>query len=551
MKAAAHLRKLQNETLKIAHRLRHLESVLTPEELALKSACQSSLYEFAKASWFQIEGRPFIDGWHIQAITEHLEALYRHDISDLLINQPFRTGKSLLCSVIYPAWVWTNQPHLRFLYTSYSHKLSLRDSTNCRRLVQSPWYQRLWGRSVRLEVDAQNLQKFDNTKGGYRICTSLLGTNTGFGGDFIVFDDPNNVKQMDSEAIREKTNDAFDYVLSSRYTILSERRRLVIQQRAHTHDVSGHILSKNDDRWVHLCLPMEFEPRSRCKTIILPSTNGKPWTDPRQRESELLWPAGIDGKKLQQLKDFDLNGDSYRISGQLQQRPSPLGGGMLQEKWFKTWKKEWPVFEFILQSWDTAITGNKMSAHSSCSTWGVFTHNGVYNVMLLSLFAGQLEYPELRKMAVRLAQNYEDSYIDDPMDIQIHNPPEMILVEAKASGPILINDLMMANLPVMAFNPTRWGDKLGRARVVSHLIENGLIWLPTDPPHYRRLTDEANLFLEAARLFPNPRPGSSSNDIIDSMSQALIRLKTTGWLFNKDDPSPQVHENWKPNPLPY
>ena len=97
----------------------------------------------------------------------------------------------------------------------------------------------------------------------------------------------------------------------------------------------------------------------------------------------------------------------------------------------------------------------------------------------------------------------------------------------------------------MAFDPTRWGRKKERAMVVSHLIENGLVWLPTNAPDFRHITPEASLFLEAARLFPNPRPGSSTNDIIDSMSQAFIRLKTSGWLFNTADPQPIPLESWK------
>jgi phage terminase large subunit-like protein len=543
MKASAHLLRYKNQVNKVANRLALVGTRLTAEEEEIKSLCEGSLYEFTKQCWFQLEGRPYIDGWHIQAICEHLEALYRKDITDLLINQPFRTGKSIVCAVVFPAWVWANSPE-RFLYTSYSHKLSLRDSTNCRRLIQSAWYQKFWGVDVRLQEDAQNLQKFDNTRGGYRICTSLHGTNTGFGGDFIVFDDPNNVKQMDSDTIIEKTNDVFDHVLSNRFTTLADRRRLVIQQRAGTNDVSGYIKEKNDPRWVHLCLPMEFERARRCTTVVLPSTNGKKWTDPRTQEGELLWPKGVNEEDLKHFKEFDFNNDEYRIAGQLQQRPSPASGGSIKESWFQIWRKDWPKFEYVLQSWDTALTAKSTSAHSAATTWGVFKNDGHYNLMLLSVFAGQVEYPELRKMVVRMAYNYLDSYIDDPLEGGRMKRPDLILVEEKASGHILISDLMRANIPVMKFNPTPYGDKKARCRIVSHFIESGMVWLPTEAPNYRKLTEEARLFLECARLFPNPRPGSSTNDIIDTMSQAFIRLRDNGWLFSTNDPQVEPIEDW-------
>lgn len=539
------LRHARKSIERMEKHLTFYDALLTSEEMEEKERCERSFYEFIKCAWFHIEGRKFIDGWHVQVVAEHLEALAKLQIRDLLINIPFRTGKSIICSVLYLPWIWATRPHLRFLYTSYSHNLSLRDSVMCRTLLLSDWYQKLWGNRVQICPDIKGARRFRNFKGGYRICTSILGGNTGEGGDIIVFDDPNNVKSVSSEIIRDRTNDAFDYSLSNRYQLIEERRRLVVQQRAHTHDVSGHIQGKNDPGWVHLCLPMEFEKSRRCSTIILPSSDGKVWSDPRQKEGELLWPQGVNRERLQKFKEFDFRNDAYAIAGQLQQRPSPQQGAIIQTQWFKMWQEEWPHFEYVLQSWDTAIVGKKTNAHSSCSTWGVFRYNGAPNVMLISLFTGQIEYPELRKMAIRLARHYEDSYIDDPIPQEYKQPPDMVLVEGMASGPILINDLMAAGIPVTAFHPGRWGNKVARGRIASQLIEGGLVWLPTEPFTYENLTAEASLFLEAATLFPNPIQGSSSNDIIDSMSQAFIRLKTCGWLANPDDPMSEIKEEWR------
>lgn len=522
---------------------------LTAEQKEERAVCETSFYLFVERAWPLIEGgNTLIPAWHIQAMCEHLEALYTLDITRLIINLPPRMGKSGVCSVLFPAWVWTKSPHQSFLYSSYAQSLSIRDSLKCRRLVQSEWYKALWGDKVRLTGDMNSKLRFENTASGYRIASSVGGSNTGFGAHYDVTDDPNNVLDSSSDVIREGVNDWHDYVMSSRHAgISSEFRRLVVQQRTHHKDVTGNILSKDDQRWVHLCLPMEFEKALQCKTIPLRMTDGRIFKDPRKKEGELLWPSGMNAKQLDEFKKKDFKNDSYRIAGQLQQRPSPEGGGIIKMDWFKLWKeKDFPEFQYILSSWDTALTSGKSSCYSACTTWGVFKDKGgISNIMLLSVFKERVEYPELRKMAVRLAHNYQDVIMDDPLTYKM--PPDLILIEEKVSGYSLLADLMRANLPVMKFNPSRHGDKIGRCRLVTHLMENGLVWLPTEAPKFEILTEDSELFLSAAGLFPN----DESNDIIDSMSQAFIRLTSAGWVSNKEDPVPVMEEAWKTRDRPY
>lgn len=547
MKKIDTLKNLLN--LKVARDLLISGNNLIPEELEEKEFCENSFLLFVEKAWPIIEGNaPFIYGWHVQAITEHLEALFYLDINRLIINLPPRLGKSNLCSVLFPAWCWITQPHSRFLYSSYAQVLSVRDSVKCRRLIQSNWYQRLWGNKFRLMGDVNNKLRFDNDKTGYRIASSVGGSNTGEGGHYEIVDDPNNVLTSDSEVIRAGTNEWHDFVMSSRHSgTIDQFRRLVVQQRTHEKDVTGNILAKDDARWIHLCLPMEFEKNRQCITIPIRSTNGKLWKDPRKKEGDLLWPEGLDREHLELFKTKDFHNDSYRIAGQLQQRPSPAGGGILKEEWFKPWKqRDLPEFEYILQSWDTALTGNVTSCYSACTTWGIFKDKGGRNnIMLLPLFRERIEYPELRKMATRLYNNYEDNYIDEPLPGR--NNPDLVLIEAKVSGYSLLADLTNANIPVMRFDPGKHGDKIGRCRMVSHIIENGLIWLPTESPNHEFYTRDSELFIEAAINFPN----AESNDIIDSMSQAFIRLMSTGWIYNKEDPQPVQAEPWEKDNKPY
>lgn len=512
--------------------------MITDEQALIKEKCEASFYEFIVHAWQTLENREFIPGWHVNALCEHLEATYRGDIRKLIINLPPRTGKSNILSVLFPAWCWVKQPGLRFLYTSYAQVLSVRDSVGSRRLINSNWYQSLWADKFHLMGDVNNKLRFDNNKSGYRIASSAGGSNTGLGGDFIVCDDANNVVDSESEVTRNTINNWWDYVMSTRVSSFKTARWIMAQQRTHTSDLSGHILAKNMEEWVHLCLPMEYEENRKCKTVAL-LPNAKVWVDPRKKEGELLWPQGIGYLELKNLK-ADFNYDSYRISGQLQQRPSPSGGGIIQKDWFKWWReKDYPEFQYIIQSWDTALTNSETSCYSACSTWGIFDQHGIKNIMLLSLMREKLEYPELRKMAVRLYNNYEDTLIDDPLKGK--NKPHHILIEQKVSGYSLLQDLMSANIPVLKFNPNQYGDKIGRCRLITHLMENGLVWLPTVLPHCKYLTEEAQMFLEAACLFPN----DESNDIIDSTSQAFIRLTSFGWLINKEDPLPPPEEAWK------
>src|SRR5580704_6425669 len=165
-----------------------------------------SFREFVRQAWPIIEPlTPFVPGWHIDAIVEYLEAVTRGDIRNLLINVPPRHMKSLLVSVLWPAWEWTRHPERRWLFSSYAANLSIRDSVKCRRLIESPWYRARWGHVFTLTGDQNAKTRFDNSRSGYRLSTSVGGAVTGEGGDRIVCDDPHNVQEVDSDSVRKST----------------------------------------------------------------------------------------------------------------------------------------------------------------------------------------------------------------------------------------------------------------------------------------------------------------------------------------------------------
>src|ERR1700688_880306 len=274
-----------------------------------------SLGEFVRQAWPIAEpSTPFVPGFHINAIIEHLEAVTRGEIRNLLINVPPRHMKSLLVSVFWPAWEWIRWPERRWLYSSYGAQLSIRDSVKCRRLIESPWYQHRWRDRFALTTDQNTKGRFDNDRSGYRLSTSVGGAATGEGGDRIVCDDPHNVQEAESDSVRKGTNDWFDVVMSTRVNDPKTAAKVVVMQRCHQQDLSGHLLEQGG--WEHLCLPAEYESSRRTTSIG--------WSDPRSTAGELLWPERFGPEEIESLKH---SMGSYATAGQLQQRPSPAEGG--------------------------------------------------------------------------------------------------------------------------------------------------------------------------------------------------------------------------------
>ncbi len=317
---------------------------LTEKDQEIKSCCEKSFYHFVREAWPHVEGGEYTDGWHIRAICEHLELLEMGLQTRLIINQPPRTGKSLLCSVFFPAWLFLKNPSEKIISVSYSKQLTVRDSTKCRRLMTSPWYKNLWGDKVKLTEDVNQKTFYETTANGHRIATSTNASTTGFGGNYIICDDLESVGEIGSKNYRDSNHVYFDEVLSTRHAGDPSKLRIaVIQQRCHEADTSGWVLAKDDSRWVHLRLPMEYEVDSRCITVWTPSCKSPKhsWADPRTKEGQLLWPEMITKESVRLMKEKDFNNNEYIISGQLQQRPSPRGGAIFRNDWFKIWPHTW------------------------------------------------------------------------------------------------------------------------------------------------------------------------------------------------------------------
>lgn len=288
-----------------------------------KTLAERSLHEFVRQAWHVIDPDPFVDGVHIQAICAHLEAIERGDIRNLVVNIPPRHSKSSVISVLYPAWVWILKPETRWLCASYAGDLSTRDSVKCRRLLTSPWYQSRWGDRFRLTGDQNLKTRFDNDKKGYRYATSVGGQTTGDGGDRLLVDDPHNVLEAESEVQRKTAIDWWDGAMSTRGNNPKTVARIVVMQRIHEEDLTGHLIAQGG--YEHLCIPAEYEqehPFARTTSIG--------WADPRHEEGALLTPNRFGRLEIEELH---LRLGSLRATGQLQQRPAPKEGAFFKEAW--------------------------------------------------------------------------------------------------------------------------------------------------------------------------------------------------------------------------
>lgn len=360
-----------------------------------KTKCERSFYYFVSKAWHIVDPTPFTDNWHIFEICALLEAITRGETRNAAINIPPRHGKSLLISVLWPAWVWIQQdrfehdemlglvkspvcgPSTRFLCASYDGKLSMRDNVKTRKLIQSNWYQQRWGERVTI-TEGENLKtRFDLAAGGFRLSTSPTGMTTGEGGDVIILDDPLSVAEAASDTIRNEREFFFTEVLPSRRNDQKRSAIVVVQQRIHERDTTGIILAKRLN-YIHLCLPAMFDP-------------GHPhiWPrDPRTVEGELLFPQRFGVAELEELTS---EMTEYAIAGQLQQLPAPREGGLFKRHWFEILNARPAGIVKRVRAWDLAATEESLKSQNPAWTAGVLmslTQQGYYIIEDVFRFRG-------------------------------------------------------------------------------------------------------------------------------------------------------------------
>ncbi len=416
-------------------------------------------------------GCEYNDYQYIKVIADRLEAANVGKMRRIIFNMPPRSMKSLCISVAWPAWILGNQPTARIIVASYSRLLSEKHSLDTRCIMQSSWYRELFP-EVELSKDQNTKYKFQTVQRGYRIATSVGGTLTGEGGDFIIVDDPLSSAQALSETLRKRATNWFDQTLVTR---LNDRKKgviVLVMHRLHQEDLTGHLLSKPKNIWHHICLPMISEnkkiiysikkPAHPVSVIQVTTTSNKTASRARpakmlysREEGQLLYPL-YGGKKEVKMIKVELG--SYAFAAQYQQNPLPLSSGIIKREWLKRYRNFSDSLSYVTQSWDTAVSTSSMSNFSVCTTW-TKVGNKFY---LLDVYRAKLEYPKLKEQVLSLAARWT---------------PHAILIEAKTSGQQLVQELKTnSDLPIIEIVPH--DDKLTRFYQIVPIIESGKVFLP-------------------------------------------------------------------------
>lgn len=306
-----------------------------------------SFIDFYKMAWRFMDPEPFIDGRHIRVICHHLQRAARREIQQLVIAIPPRYSKSLLCSVAFPAWVWTWWPAAKFITSSYAQPLATRDALATRRLVESPWFRDRWP-EVAFRGDQNTKTHYQTTAGGVRFVGSPGTGVTGHGSDFNIFDDPHDITSGDSDAERALARIFWFETMSGRFNNPHRGVSIVIQQRVHDRDIAGECIRRG---YYHCILPARFERTH-------PHRHDFDW---RTVEGEPLWPEKFSAPVLEQLWASLGGASGFAVAGQQQQRPQPREGGMFKRHWFKL-LEALPSGIIWVRAWDLASTEQAGSA---------------------------------------------------------------------------------------------------------------------------------------------------------------------------------------------
>ena len=494
---------------------------LEQERIAREAETYSKSFKaFVRGAWDIVEpGSPFMDGYHIDAICDHLEACAKGQIEKLLCNIAPRHGKSTLFSVLFPAWLWTHTPTDRMLYGSYSLDLARGDSTRTRRVVTTEWYTQRWPH-IQLTDDQATKSKFENTLTGCRQITSVGGPTTGLGGNVLVLDDPLNMTDAESEVERANT---ITWIREAFSTRINPGRpiRACVMQRLHQGDPSGYFISEGG--WEHLILPVEYEG-SRYFTSI-------GWTDPREEPGEILWKERYDTEKgRKELADLKRTLGSVGVAGQLQQRPVPRGGGTFKREWLCFWYDpelcagvpepvifpkndntahicpQRPLLRYdegsLVDSWDLAFKGGEKNDFVVGQMWVRGVKEDRANHYLLDQIRGNFDFVETLAAVRRLYHR---------------KTPTALLVEEKANGAAVIAALKSELPAIIAVNPE--GGKESRGSSVAPMFEAGNVWLPHPKmPGFEWVQG----YIDEITMFPR----GNNDDQVDATTQALIRLRS-------------------------
>jgi predicted phage terminase large subunit-like protein len=450
----------------------------------VEAILRADFYSFIQAIFPLVSPNDLLmRNWHLEAMAYALTRVLKGDIRRLLITVPPRSLKSICASVAFPAFALGHNPQLRFICASYAENLAFAHSRSCRDVMRSQLYQRLFP-DTQIELGRDNQMEFTTTRKGFRLSTSVGGTLTGRGGNFVIIDDPMKAQDTFSESARENVKEWYSHTLLSRLDNKVEDAIVLVMQRLHVDDLAGHLLEQGD--WTHLNLH-----------AIAESEHDVPISPGRLHHRSPGDLLHADREPQSVLDEAMSEMGSMAFAAQYQQEPVTEDGNLVKWSWFRFYDQvpQRMSGDKIIISWDTALSEKELASYSVA----VVVQVRGETVHVLDVIRERLEYPELRRKAIALHRQWRnicDGY--------------SLLIENKGSGMGLIQDLEREHIHAIAINPE--GDKIMRMNNQTGRIEAGSVLLPRRAPWLEDFRQELCAF-----------PGGRHNDQVDAFSQALNR----------------------------
>ena len=451
---------------------------------------RTDFLSFVKHMW-----PDFIEGSHHSTIADKFNRLATGELKRLIINMPPRHTKSEFASFFLPAWMIGKNPKLKIIQATHTAELAVNFGRKAKHLIDSEDYQNIF--QTRLQEDSKAAGRWNTSDGGEYFAVGVQGAVTGRGADLLIIDDPHSEQDVNSPNAFEK---AYEWYTSGPRQRLQPGGIIVlVMTRWSTKDLTQKLINAQKEEKADQWEIVEFP-------AVLP--NGKP-----------VWPEYW---KIEDLDSVKASAGIAKWNAQYMQDPTSEEGALIKREWWKDWEHdEMPKIEHIIQSYDTAYLKKETADYSAITTWGVFRPNedAPRQLILLDSYKARLEFPELRRVA---KEQYDYWH------------PETVIIEAKASGLPLMYELRQMGIPAMNYTPSKGQDKIARVNAVSPMFESGQVWAPLKKQFAQEMVEECAAF-----------PYGDHDDLVDSMSQALLRYRQGGLLDHPEDYKDEIQPKRK------
>ena len=451
-------------------------------EKQIQTKARDDFMSFVKCVW-----PDFVEGSHHRHIADKFNKLASGEINRLIVNMPPRHTKSEFASYLLPAWMVGRTPKLKIIQATHTGELAVRFGRKAKTLIDSDDYRKVFDTTLR--EDSQAAGRWETAQGGEYFAAGVGGAITGRGADLLIIDDPHSEQDAMSNTAMES---AYEWYTSGPRQRLQPGGKIVcVMTRWSTKDLTGMLVSKQKeakaDQWHVVSFPAIMDHGTK---------------------QEPVWPQYW---KLDELEKVKATLPVGKWNAQWMQQPTSEEGALIKREWWRKWKNDWiPDLHHVIQSYDTAFLKKESADYSAITTWGVFypDNDSGPNLMLLDAIKERLEFPELRRKALEQYKYWN---------------PETVIIEGKASGMPLTYELRQMNIPVVNFTPSKGNDKHSRVNACAPLFESGMIWAPE-----QNFADEV---IEECAAFPH----GDHDDLVDSMTQAVMRFRQGGFVQHPED----------------